>query len=103
MTYDKALDWDKLDYDTWRDMGAEGWGYEDVLPYFKKYERDSRGAGPYHGGDGFRPTLNAYQYGDARALWAADRNVATSAGSACPLGKRTPLASLRSYRENPIY
>ncbi|MDP9793962.1 hypothetical protein J2S43_002474 [Catenuloplanes nepalensis] len=23
---------------------------------------------PYHGGDGFRPTLNAYQYGDARAL-----------------------------------
>lgn len=41
-----------LDYDSWRDMGAEGWGYEDVLPYFKKYERDSRGAGPYHGGDG---------------------------------------------------
>ncbi|WP_051799603.1 MGH1-like glycoside hydrolase domain-containing protein [Catenuloplanes japonicus] len=25
---------------------------------------------PYHGGDGFRPTLNAYQYGDARALAA---------------------------------
>ncbi|MEV6634845.1 discoidin domain-containing protein [Actinoplanes sp. NPDC051470] len=25
-------------------------------------------ADPYHGGDGFRPTLNAYQYGDARAL-----------------------------------
>ncbi|KOV83868.1 discoidin domain-containing protein [Nocardia sp. NRRL S-836] len=23
---------------------------------------------PYHGGDGFRPTLNAYQYGDARAI-----------------------------------
>ena len=41
-----------FDYDTWRDMGAEGWGYDDVLPYFKKYERDSRGAGPYHGGDG---------------------------------------------------
>ena len=41
-----------LDYDTWRDLGAEGWGYRDVLPYFIKYERDSRGAGPYHGGDG---------------------------------------------------
>lgn len=25
---------------------------------------------PYHGGDGFRPTLNAYQYGDARAIAA---------------------------------
>lgn len=23
---------------------------------------------PYHGGDGYRPTINAYQYGDARAL-----------------------------------
>jgi hypothetical protein len=28
---------------------------------------------PYHGGDGFRPTLNAYQYGDARALAALQR------------------------------
>lgn len=28
---------------------------------------------PYHGGDGFRPTLNAYQYGDARAIAALAR------------------------------
>ena len=41
-----------FDYDSWREMGAEGWGYDDVLPYLKKYERDHRGAGPYHGGDG---------------------------------------------------
>lgn len=41
-----------LDYNSWRDMGAEGWGYEDVLPYFIKYERDHRGPGPYHGGEG---------------------------------------------------
>lgn len=41
-----------LDYDTWAERGATGWGYDDVLPYFKKYERDHRGAGPYHGGDG---------------------------------------------------
>ncbi|WP_433616641.1 MGH1-like glycoside hydrolase domain-containing protein [Dactylosporangium sp. CA-139114] len=25
-------------------------------------------ADPYHGGDGYRPTINAYQYGDARAI-----------------------------------
>lgn len=42
----------RLDYDTWRDRGADGWGYEDVLPYFKKYERDSRGENEYHGGSG---------------------------------------------------
>ena len=28
----------RRDYDGWRDMGLEGWGYEDVLPYFKKSE-----------------------------------------------------------------
>ena len=27
-----------LDYDTWRQMGNEGWGWEDVLPLFKKFE-----------------------------------------------------------------
>ena len=40
------------DYDTWRQMGCEGWGYADVLPYFKKMETSWRGAGKYHGGDG---------------------------------------------------
>ncbi len=36
------------DYDHWRDMGADGWGFSDVLPYFKRMESwDSAG----HGGD----------------------------------------------------
>ena len=41
-----------LDYDTWRQMGNEGWGYADVLPYFKRMETSWRGPGKYHGGDG---------------------------------------------------
>ncbi len=40
------------DYDQWRQLGLEGWGYEDVLPYYRRVERDSRGDTPYHGGDG---------------------------------------------------
>lgn len=40
------------DYDSWRDAGLRGWGYEDVLPYFKRAESNWRGAGPEHGGDG---------------------------------------------------
>jgi choline dehydrogenase len=40
------------DYDNWRSQGLEGWGYRDVLPYFKKLESSWRGAGPYHGTKG---------------------------------------------------
>ena len=40
------------DYDYWRQDGCTGWSYEDVLPFFRKAERNERGAGPYHGGDG---------------------------------------------------
>jgi choline dehydrogenase len=32
------------DFDSWRDMGCEGWGYRDVLPYFKRMETSWRGA-----------------------------------------------------------
>jgi len=42
----------RYDYDMWRQKGLEGWGYRDVLPYFKKLERSWRGPGPYHGGEG---------------------------------------------------
>ena len=41
-----------LDFDTWRQMGCDGWGYGEVLPYFKRMETSWRGAGPWHGGSG---------------------------------------------------
>jgi choline dehydrogenase len=40
------------DYDQWRDLGNPGWGYSDVLPYFKKSEKQERGASEYHGASG---------------------------------------------------
>lgn len=40
------------DYDHWQQLGAHGWGYNDVLPYFKSIETDWRGEGPFHGGSG---------------------------------------------------
>src|SRR5262249_53204109 len=39
----------RLDYDSWRDAGNEGWSYADVLPYFKKAENQERGPSEYHG------------------------------------------------------
>lgn len=40
------------DFDGWRDAGCPGWGWSDVLPYFKKYESHHLGEGALHGGSG---------------------------------------------------
>jgi len=42
----------RRDYDDWRALGLEGWGYADVLPYFKRSEKSWLGEGAYHGGSG---------------------------------------------------
>ena len=40
------------DYDRWRQMGNRGWGWDDVLPLFKRAERNERGADEFHGDQG---------------------------------------------------
>jgi len=37
------------DYDGWRQLGNVGWGYEDVLPYFKRSMNQERGEDEFHG------------------------------------------------------
>jgi choline dehydrogenase len=37
------------DYDHWRQLGNAGWGWDDVLPYFRKSEDSFRGASEFHG------------------------------------------------------
>ncbi len=41
-----------LDYDLWREQGAPGWGWDDVLPYFLCSEDNVRGASEFHGSGG---------------------------------------------------
>jgi choline dehydrogenase-like flavoprotein len=40
------------DYDDWRQMGCTGWGYDDVLPYFRKAEDNETYDNKYHGKGG---------------------------------------------------
>ena len=40
----------RVDYDAWRDRyGCAGWGYADLLPYFRRAEDQQRGESPFHG------------------------------------------------------
>ncbi|SMH62804.1 GMC family oxidoreductase [Azospirillum agricola] len=40
------------DYDGWAAAGCDGWGWADVLPYFKRSENNERGGDALHGADG---------------------------------------------------
>ncbi|HEU0034112.1 MAG TPA: GMC family oxidoreductase N-terminal domain-containing protein [Kofleriaceae bacterium] len=59
-------------YDAWRDLGNPGWGWSDVLPYFKRSEDSARGASEYHGAGGELPVGDCHEPSDvARAFVAA--------------------------------
>jgi choline dehydrogenase len=42
----------RANYDEWRALGNAGWGYDDVLPYFKRSEHNARGPSAFHGATG---------------------------------------------------
>jgi choline dehydrogenase-like flavoprotein len=76
------------DFDQWRQLGNDGWGYADILPYYKRMENDWRGEGMYHGGAGplatvpsdsdhplyrlFMTTAKAAGFGESRDLNGAE-------------------------------
>lgn len=40
------------DFDAWSRLGNRGWGYDDLLPYFRRAESHQHGADEWHGGEG---------------------------------------------------
>ncbi|MBV9096068.1 MAG: GMC family oxidoreductase N-terminal domain-containing protein [Streptosporangiaceae bacterium] len=63
----------RADYDAWRDeYGCTGWGYADLMPYFRRAEDNSRGASPYHGAGGPLAVTDArYKSASCEAFVAA--------------------------------
>ena len=41
-----------FDFESWVEQGAAGWGYQDVLPYFRRAEHRAEGGDEYRGADG---------------------------------------------------
>ncbi|MGI9355195.1 MAG: GMC family oxidoreductase [Rhizobiaceae bacterium] len=80
------------DFDDWESMGNPGWGWDDVLPYFKKSETSDQGVSEWRGGNGplhvatmerdLHPTCqNFIRAGEERGLqYSADFNAATNEG-----------------------
>ena len=58
------------DYDNWRQMGLIGWGWDDVLPYFKKSEDYVDGASEMHGAGGEWRVDNQRLHWDVLDHWA---------------------------------
>ena len=48
------------DYDEWQARGATGWNWDNVLPFFKKVERDMDFDGPWHGKEGRIPVRRIF-------------------------------------------
>jgi len=59
------------DFDHWARLGNAGWGYRDVLPYFRRSEDSELGAGPYHGSGGPLAVTRAKSHPLADAFIAA--------------------------------
>jgi choline dehydrogenase len=57
------------DFDDWSRLGAKGWSYRELLPYFRRYERYQGGESQYHGGLGEFEVSNLRTHNPASAAW----------------------------------
>ena len=67
----------RADYDRWAAEGNAGWGFDDLLPYFKKAEHNERGADAFHATGGPLNVMDLRSPGRVRSLFV---NAAQQAG-----------------------
>src|SRR5437660_1161680 len=59
----------RADYDGWRARGNAGWGYDDLLPYFKGSEDNERGESEYHGAGGPLSVCDSRSHNPMALAW----------------------------------
>jgi choline dehydrogenase-like flavoprotein len=57
------------DFDDWERLGAKGWSYRELLPYFRRYESYRGGESQYHGGLGEFEVSDLRTRNRASAAW----------------------------------
>jgi choline dehydrogenase-like flavoprotein len=67
----------RSDYNHWEALGNPGWGWDDVLPYFKRAEHNERGADEFHGTGG---PLNVSDFPEEHPVSAAIVDACVEAG-----------------------
>jgi choline dehydrogenase len=68
-----------MDFETWAQLGATGWSYREVLPYFRKAETRAEGGDAYRGDSGPLHTCDGYM---TNPLYCAFINAGAQAGYA---------------------
>jgi choline dehydrogenase len=58
-----------LDFERWQEEGASGWGYAEVLPYFRRAEAYAGGGDEYRGADGPLATRRGQRANPLHAAW----------------------------------
>jgi len=74
----------RQDYDHWKELGNTGWGWDDVLPYFRKSENNERGGDAFHGSGGLLNVSEpVYKHPICEAWIAAAQAAGYPANSDC--------------------
>lgn len=88
-------------FDRWRDLGNPGWGYDDVLPLFKRSERNDAGGSAYRGGDGLLAVSRCADPHDGhRAFLAAAAQNGFRADDAFDFNGPSPSGTAGFYQKN---
>ncbi len=85
----------RMDFDTWAQLGNRGWGYADVLPYFRRMERRLRRRRPDLPRPRRRPDRHRSSTGATRCARPSSRAPSASASRA------TPTTTAPSRRASP--
>jgi choline dehydrogenase len=92
---------DRRCYDRWRDLGNPGWGYDDVLPLFKRLERNESGGNEHRGADGPLAVSGCYDpHAVHRAFLVAAQQTGYQADARFDFNRPMPNGVAGYYQKN---